>query len=435
MPTCYNFPTALIPLITSPPQLTESYHVVKKDLGPQLSLPNAIKKIIKQSDRPAKQYNQRINENRNIRPRIYDAEAFAEAFAECGQFLKHFCIDLVIRESFATKDLGDTIGLGLEDDFDLQEEKDRYCLPCKHWLLYYYVSRTPIPLSLFHPRWLLGGPEAVTFWEMSRSPPPPPAPSPSSSLPPALPESRATAQNAMRYKDQGREMMERAFYKAIQQHDSLPPGQREIFTHSFAQGSERLDRIREAKRAARDSQLEERNAIEYNQRQPQQQWSQTNTQFSSLSRVFPDDSEVQAQLDEATESELEQWEGPETIDLTQDCISVDTTCRQASPKAPLSTAPSRSRKLSKASSSIAPPLPPSTAPPLTSSRGRQRKRTKKKDHGDENVREKPIVQALGTGHGKKAEAMGKETQLGEEFKLGEESEDVDLIMLPFRSSQ
>ena len=37
----------------------------------------------------------------------------------------------------------------------------RYRLPCKHWMLHFYRKDEPIPLNLFHPRWLINGPPVL----------------------------------------------------------------------------------------------------------------------------------------------------------------------------------------------------------------------------------------------------------------------------------
>jgi hypothetical protein len=45
----------------------------------------------------------------------------------------------------------------------------RFSLPCKHYLLRAYTTGTPIPTSLFHPRWWLSGPpisKALIPWKL-----------------------------------------------------------------------------------------------------------------------------------------------------------------------------------------------------------------------------------------------------------------------------
>jgi hypothetical protein len=37
----------------------------------------------------------------------------------------------------------------------------RYGILCKHWLYQSFIEKTQVPMSLFHPRWLLDGPLVV----------------------------------------------------------------------------------------------------------------------------------------------------------------------------------------------------------------------------------------------------------------------------------
>jgi hypothetical protein len=34
----------------------------------------------------------------------------------------------------------------------------RTAAPCYHWMCHFYLQQEPLPLSIFHPRWLLDGP-------------------------------------------------------------------------------------------------------------------------------------------------------------------------------------------------------------------------------------------------------------------------------------
>ena len=43
----------------------------------------------------------------------------------------------------------------------------RYGILCKHWMYPAMIRKCQLPLSLFHPRWLLDGPATVDSWQMS----------------------------------------------------------------------------------------------------------------------------------------------------------------------------------------------------------------------------------------------------------------------------
>jgi hypothetical protein len=93
-----------------------------------------------------------------------------KAFAKARSKLTHYAIDKTMAEWRATKDFGDLIDSGDEGPFKFDkaigcqckcELPLRFGLPCKHWMLPFYLSGEPLSLSLFHPRWFLDGPAVV----------------------------------------------------------------------------------------------------------------------------------------------------------------------------------------------------------------------------------------------------------------------------------
>ena len=93
-----------------------------------------------------------------------------KAFAKARSKLTHYAIDKTMAEWRATKDFGDVINSGDEDPFEFDKAIRclckyklplRYGLPCKHWMLSFYLRREPLSLSLFYPRWLFDGPAVV----------------------------------------------------------------------------------------------------------------------------------------------------------------------------------------------------------------------------------------------------------------------------------
>ena len=95
-------------------------------------------------------------------PRLLDQRAFATV----GDKITGYALDLAIKEWSATKIMADNIKkdqlkelhfiLGTECKLGC-ELPLRYSLPCKHWLYKAFVDDIAIPISLFHPRWLLDG--------------------------------------------------------------------------------------------------------------------------------------------------------------------------------------------------------------------------------------------------------------------------------------
>jgi hypothetical protein len=114
----------------------------------------------------AKEYNERINNNRKNNLTLIDLKAFAIARSK----LTHYAIDKTMAEWRATKDFGDAINSGDKGPFEFDkairclyncELLLRFGLLYKHWMLLFYLRGEPLSLSLFHPRWLLDGPAVV----------------------------------------------------------------------------------------------------------------------------------------------------------------------------------------------------------------------------------------------------------------------------------
>ena len=77
-----------------------------------------------------------------------------------------------MEEWATTKDLFDAIQEGKATVFQPPENGEecpfecelplRFRLPCKHWMYPHFYLKTPLPIGLFHPRWLLNGPLVIT---------------------------------------------------------------------------------------------------------------------------------------------------------------------------------------------------------------------------------------------------------------------------------
>jgi hypothetical protein len=76
-----------------------------------------------------------------------------------------YALEKATKEWSATKIIADDIKADQQElDFILRTECKlgcelplRYSLPCKHWLYKAFIDNVAIPISLFHPRWLLDG--------------------------------------------------------------------------------------------------------------------------------------------------------------------------------------------------------------------------------------------------------------------------------------
>jgi hypothetical protein len=126
----------------------------------------ACEAIVTKTKTLADEYNERINDNRKHRPTLIDQKAFKKA----GSKLTYYAIDKTMAEWRAAKDFNNAINSGEEDLFEFDkaigcpskcELPLRFGLPCKHWLLPFYLRGEALPLSLFYPRWRLDGPAVV----------------------------------------------------------------------------------------------------------------------------------------------------------------------------------------------------------------------------------------------------------------------------------
>jgi hypothetical protein len=104
-------------------------------------------------------------------------------------------------------------------------------LPCKHWMYASVVGECPLPLSLFHPRWLFDGPAVLhERWFMSWDP--------EQRL--ALGPSLANRYASDRYAAQGKQMVEESALAIFDKLKRLPPGMKESFAKAIAKGAESL---------------------------------------------------------------------------------------------------------------------------------------------------------------------------------------------------
>jgi hypothetical protein len=215
-------------------QRNESYHVVvKQKLHKNLSIPRAIRAIVEATADIGHKYDKEINNNRRTLPRLLDRTAFTNV----GHMLTHYALDIAMKEWSAAKRLADNIEDGKEElDFELFTDCTKGCaaparfsIPCQHWLYPAAKNGTAIPLSLFHPRWLLDGPAVLhkpwkMLWNEDYSP------------------QRQTEERYAgdRFANRGEDLIREAALAAIQKLKSLPAAQAETFASSFKKGTEKL---------------------------------------------------------------------------------------------------------------------------------------------------------------------------------------------------
>jgi hypothetical protein len=215
-------------------QRNESYHVVvKQKLHKHLSLSKAIRTISEKMADLGRQYDAEINRNRVTLPRLLDRAGFSQI----GKKLTHYTLEIAMREWSAAKRLADNIQTG-QEELDFEPKKAclkgctapaRYGIPCQHWLYAAAVNDIPIPLSLFHPRWLLDGP-AVLYkrWEMSWD------------LAYNPQHDGKDRYAGDRFANRGEDVIQEAALAALETLRALPAHQAERFASIFKKGTDQL---------------------------------------------------------------------------------------------------------------------------------------------------------------------------------------------------
>jgi hypothetical protein len=151
-----------------------------------------------------------------------------------------YALELSMREWSTTKRMADEIDEGMEEEFEFDLDEGctfgcelpvRYGLPCRHWMYNCLVEEVPLPLSLFHPRWLFDG-LAILYnrWAMTWDLEQEVAPGPT----------LANRHAGDRYIRHGLQMAEDSALAILDKLKSLPPSLVESFASSFAAGAKRL---------------------------------------------------------------------------------------------------------------------------------------------------------------------------------------------------
>jgi hypothetical protein len=136
--------------------------------------------ILDQTRLLGRQYDGDINQQRRTTPRLLDSAAFSAIKSK----LTHYALELSSMQ-WSTKKMADDIEEGKEEEFEFNlcvgctfgcKLPARFGLFCKHWMYSSIVEEYPLPLSLFHPRWLFDGPAVlhdrwVMTWDPELAPP------------------------------------------------------------------------------------------------------------------------------------------------------------------------------------------------------------------------------------------------------------------------
>ncbi len=240
----YAFTSKLPNLGMNTTQRAESAHVVaKRGLSKNLPLYKAVEKLTERLLQLDKDYDARINQERVVYPRLLDRDFFYL----CLHRITHYALNLSMEELIKAKELLDTlekrgdlydsfepsVGCRLECSLPL-----RFGIPCRCWMAYFYSRDLPIPLNLFHPRWLYDGPEVLEDpWQISLE---------NINFDQSL-QLYNTERYTGRFAGRGRQVIIDEAFKLVEQHDKLPPGEGVPFAAAYKSISNKLSRRQESK--------------------------------------------------------------------------------------------------------------------------------------------------------------------------------------------
>ena len=210
---------------------SERNHQVQREsanLNKNLTLSDAVLHICNSLESLADDYENRLSRSRISEPRLIDRDFFRLVLRR----VTHFCLEKCSIELVQAKELYDKIQYsGKNDDkFDPDIGCERSCqlprqfgLPCKHWMLHFYRKNEPVPINLFHPRWLIDGPSVLREpWHLRLD---------NHDFSKGQPiEDRYVGDRATRA---GEQLIIDTSLAMVEKHKNLPPGEKETFAQAF----------------------------------------------------------------------------------------------------------------------------------------------------------------------------------------------------------
>ena len=225
-------------------QRVEGNHpLLTANLHKNLKVSDAVFRICNRLESLIEDYEQRLSRSRISEPRLIDTTFFRLVLRR----VTHYCLELCSSELLKAKELYDKEVLRGEkdDEFDpefgceqLCELPLRYRLPCKHWMLYFYHKNEPIPINLFHPRWLVDGPSILHKpWQIRLD-----------NFDYTTSDDTSTEENTGdRSLGAGKQLIIDTTLAMIEKHQNLPPGEKETFALTFKKMSDSLAKNQDQK--------------------------------------------------------------------------------------------------------------------------------------------------------------------------------------------
>ena len=225
-------------------QRVEGNHpLLTTNLHKNLKVSDAVFRTCNRLESLIEDYEQRLSRSRISEPRLIDTTFFRLVLRR----VTHYCLELCSSELLKAKELYDIEVLGGEEDDEFDPEFGceqlcelplRYRLPCKHWMLYFYRKNEPIPINLFHPRWLVDGPSILHKpWQIRLD-----------NFDYTRGDDISTEENTGdRSLGAGKQLIIDTTLAMIEKHQNLPPGEKETFALTFKKMSDSLAKNQDQK--------------------------------------------------------------------------------------------------------------------------------------------------------------------------------------------
>ena len=230
---------------TATQRIEKNHHIISAHLHKNLSVSDAIFRICGQLDSLAIEYERRLEPSRISNLRLFDRTFFSLVVRR----VTLFCLEICSTELLKAKELYDEVVAGKKDDLfdpkvgckELCQLPLRYQLPCRHWMLYFYGKNEPIPINLFHPRWLIDGPSVLhTPWQIHLD-----------NYDYSKDKPIDNRHIGDRFERSGEQLIIDTALGMVERHKNLPPGEKEAFALTFkkmgdslnSRHDERLERL------------------------------------------------------------------------------------------------------------------------------------------------------------------------------------------------
>jgi hypothetical protein len=246
--------------IHSTGRVERNHYTVSSNLHKNLKVIDSVERICKRLETMAADHEENLANSRISDLRLGDSAFFALVQRRITLYALEKCNDELLKAKQLFKQAGlDEEVRSFNPEFGCQDECElplRYRLPCKHWMLYFLLLDQPIPLNLFHPRWLIDGPSVVyERWQIRLDN------HDYSEGEQGVNEGRITGDRSA---DNGKQLIIDTSRTMVIRHQNLPPGEKDSFALAFSKMADnfleryddRLNRLNEHPRRLPDPLLQ-----------------------------------------------------------------------------------------------------------------------------------------------------------------------------------